>query len=101
MYQHICYTLQYLPLTLSHTTTHYTPNIAARFMAVISRMPGQALPIVGDKGRTLEYPLPLLASDPGPRPGNLNSTDQPHGLGAESKGKTCPVVLWRIVILDS
>ena len=29
-------------------------------MTAISYMPGQALPVVGKSGRTLEYPSPLL-----------------------------------------
>ena len=37
---------------------------ATAFADAISRMPGGALPVVGESGRTLEYPAPLLSMLP-------------------------------------
>lgn len=39
-------------------------HLAAAFADAISRMPGGALPVVGESGRTLEYPAPLLSMLP-------------------------------------
>lgn len=84
-------TRTFAPHNKHYHSLHHTVYSAARFMSIVSRMPGHALPIVGDKGRTLEYPLPLLSSDPGLEPGTLNSTDPDRSefVQAGSEGKYC------------
>lgn len=34
-------------------------SVATEFQELISRMPGGAMPVVGDHGRVLEYPKPF------------------------------------------
>ena len=57
---------------------------AKAFLTAISRMPGQALPIVGESGRTLEYPAPLLTSYP--------AADRGSDSKVLIKGQTC--IFW-------
>ena len=44
----------------SHNTYLTITTTASSFSDAVSRMPGQALPVVGESGKTMEYPAPLL-----------------------------------------
>ena len=48
-------------------------------------MPGQALPVVGESGRTLEYPSPLLEGY------DDNMTEEQYGMNSESSRRMADV----------
>lgn len=55
-------------------------------------MPGGALPVAGESGRTLEYPAPLLSMQP--LLGRVEPGLKSKGAGAASGGITVSVSLY-------